>query len=127
MKVRILIVGNDIHIHKLMVDILEITLNDCIIENATNVDGLFERLQKQDEEYNLIILNGRHEGTSDDNAITTVRNVYPQYIDRLIVLVDSPVNQDTIEIHDDVSYVQKPFSLDEFGDLVKQTVFEKTP
>ncbi len=122
MAVQILIVGNDIHIHKLVVDILEITFSTVTIVRATNEEGLFSKLKSSESEYDLIIIDCHNNKKEDEKLLLALRHSYPQLINRLIVLIDTEAEKPDNEILQGISSVLKPFSLDDFGELVKKSV-----
>jgi len=124
MAVRILIIGNDIHIHKLVIDILEITFTDVVIDRATNEDGLFEKLESEGPEFNLLIIDCHNDKINDENLLLALRKAYPHLIKRIILLIDRESEKPDDDILQGMSSVFKPFSLDEFGELVKRSVAE---
>lgn len=122
MAVRVLIVGGDIHIHKLVVDILEITFKETVIDRAINEEGLFGKLDSAESEYNLVIIDCPDNKKAVEDLFMTLTNSYPHVMSRLIILIDSQGVKPADDILQNISCVVKPFSLDEFGELVKKTV-----
>jgi len=126
MSVRVLIIGNDVHIHKLVVDIIEITFKEVTIDRAANEEALLSKLDSQEYSYNLIIFDCHNDKETDEELITSLKNTRPHLLDHLIVLIDSEAEKPAEEVLQKISYVIKPFSLDEFGELVKKIVLNKT-
>ena len=125
MAIHVLVVGNDIHIHKLVVDILEITLNDVEIERATNAEGFFVKHENNVNPFNLFIIDCNHDKSSNEDFLYEVHDRYSDCIDKMIILIDSIDEKPNNEALRNITYIIKPFSLDEFGDLVKKLVSDK--
>ncbi len=124
MPIDILVVGNEMKMHMLIVDILEMTFKNSNIEQATNVQGLFNKLNEQPD-YDLIIIDCQNSGKEDEELIHQLRMDYPHCIDHTLFLFDPIRGMPGDKVLADISYIVKPFSLDEFDALVKRTCLVK--
>ena len=125
MAITVVVVGNDLHIHKLVVDILEITFSDVTIEKATTVQAMLKKFEKQQYGFNLLIIDLQNSKKEDEVLILNLRNKYPHLLSRMILLLDSIEEKPDDTILQNIPCVVKPFSLDEFGELVKKVCSEK--
>lgn len=124
MAVHAFIIGNDLNVQKLIVDILEITFSDIAIDRTTSAEGLFSKLKGKGFDYKLIILDCGGIRKVNEDIILDIRSKYPHLIERMIVLFDSIEEKPGDEVLLDIPYIIKPFSLDKFGELVKKVCVE---
>ena len=124
MAITVLVVGNDLHVHKLVVDILEITFRDVAIDKATNAQAMLKKFESQQYSYDLLVLDLQNSKKEDEVLILNLRNKYPHLVSRTILLLDSIEEKPDDAILQGIPFVVKPFSLDEFGELVKQVCSE---
>lgn len=125
MPINVLIVGSDLSAHKLVTDILEITFNNTKIEKATNAQTMLDKFKTQHYKYDLLILDLQISKKDEEVLILNLRSKYPHLFSRMILLLDSVEEKPEDTILQNISYIIKPFSLDEFGDLVKKICIEK--
>lgn len=125
MPINVLIVGSDLSAHKLLTDILEITFNNTKIEKATNAQTMLDKFKTQHYKYDLLILDLQISKKDEEVLILNLRSKYPHLFSRMILLLDSVEEKPEDTILQNISYIIKPFSLDEFGDLVKKICIEK--
>ena len=120
MYTNVLLVGNEMKTHMLIVDILEMTFKNINIEKATNIQALFNKLNEQPL-YDLIIIDCQNSKKDDEEVINQIRIDYPHLIDRIIFVFDSIEEKPGEEVLMGIPCIVKPFSLDEFDALVKRT------
>ena len=125
MPINVLIVGSDLSVHKLVTDILEITFSNINIEKATNAQTMFDKFKTQQYKYDLLIVYLQISKKDDEVFILNLRSKYPHLISRMILFFDSLEEKPEDTILQNIPYIVKPFSLDEFGDLVKKICIEK--
>jgi len=125
MAINVLVVGNDLHVHKLVVDILEITFSDVTIEKATTAQAMIKKLGTKQYRYDLIVLDLQNSKKEDEVLILNLRNKYPHLVSRLILLLDTIEEKPDDTILQKIPFVVKPFSLDKFGELVREVCSEK--
>ena len=124
MAITVLVVGNDLHVHKLVVDILEITFSDVTLEKATNTQAMLKKIETQQYSYDLLVLDLQNSKKEDEVLVLNLRNKYPHLASRMILLLDSIEEKPDDTILQGIPFVVKPFSLDAFGELVKQVCSE---
>lgn len=120
MPKRVLIIGNDLITQKLLVDILELTFKKVAIDKIISFDGLDDKLKKQQQEYNLIIIDFYNTKDVNEDLIVYLRNNYPLIINNLILHFNSVDVKPDDNVLFDIPYVIKPFSLDFFGELLEK-------
>ena len=125
MQINVLIVGCDLSAYKLVTDILEMTFNDIKIEKATNVQKMLDKIKTQHYKYDLLVLDLQISKKDEEALILNLRNKYPLLVSRMILLLDSLEEKPDDTILQNIPYIAKPFSLDEFGEIVKKICFEK--
>ena len=125
MAIKALVVGNDLHVHKLVVDILEITFSDVTIEKTTNIQAMLKKIETQQYSYDLLVLDLQNSKKEDEVLVLNLRNKYPYLVSRTILLLDSIEEKPDDTILQNIPFIVKPFSLDEFGELVKEVCSEK--
>ena len=125
MPINVLIVGSDLSAHKLLTDILEITFNNTKIEKATNAQTMLDKFKTQHYKYDLLILDLQISKKDEEVLILNLRSKYPHLFSRMILLLDSVEEKPEDTILQNIPYIVKPFSLDEFGELVKKICIEK--
>ena len=125
MAIKALVVGNDLHVHKLVVDLLEITFSDVTIEKTTNIQAMLKKIETQQYSYDLLVLDLQNSKKEDEVLVLNLRNKYPYLVSRTILLLDSIEEKPDDTILQNIPFIVKPFSLDEFGELVKEVCSEK--
>ena len=125
MAIKALVVGNDLHVHKLVVDILEITFSDVTIEKTTNIQAMLKKIETQQYSYDLLVLDLQNSKKEDEVLVLNLRNKYPYLVSRTILFLDSIEEKPDDTILQNIPFIVKPFSLDEFGELVKEVCSEK--
>ncbi len=121
MPINVSVFGNDLSVQKLIVDILEISLNNVKIDKFTNSERLYDSLNKNKGSfYNLIILDCGKERKSIEEIISEIKKNYSYLIERIIIIIDAKEKDLDSSIFNGISSIAKPFSLDDFGELVKK-------
>lgn len=119
METSILIVGSDLDLHELLVDILEMTFPDAHIERALSADSMLAKLEVGETKYRLAVLDYTNGNGAGEELIPTLSRKHPELQGRIIAVVNSagdPVDESVLH---GVPSIAKPFSLDEFGELVE--------
>lgn len=125
MPINVLIVGSDLSAIKLVTDILEITFDSIKIEKATNAQTMLDKFTTQHYKYDLLVLDLQISKKDEEVLILNLRSKYPHLFNRMILLLDSVEEKPEDTILQSIPFIVKPFSLDEFGDLVKKICIEK--
>lgn len=120
MPVRALIAEEDLNLHQVVHDILEMSFKDLRIERAMNYDSLLNVLRQDGAELDLILYDLRFDSSSGQSALSIIRNEMPELLPRLVILA---ANGDELRAQEEargLAYVLHPFSLDDFTDTVKR-------
>ena len=114
--VRVLIGDNDLDSLELVDDLIEIYFKEAAIERALTEEAFFRKLADAVKPFNLILFNVDLEEASGETVIGKLRNGYPELLDRLVILTPGPLPEGS----DFGAYpvLQRPFSLDLFGEVV---------
>lgn len=116
--------GYDLNEHQLIMDILDITFPQVVVDRTTNAEGLFLKLQESGMEYDLIILDLGGDRRHDQEFITMLRESYPRYLSKVVVLFDLTEEKFDEQLLLNLAYLTKPFSLDAFGELIKKVALQ---
>jgi DNA-binding NtrC family response regulator len=119
-KPTVLIASDNLSIYQLMVDILEITFKAVKVERVLDSEKLLGRLADINEGPHLIILDAHLGKENERTALDIVRDEYPGLMDRMVLLCDSLNEPVDPVLPDAVACLNKPFSLDEFGEIAKR-------
>ena len=120
--VKILVADNDMDSHELVHDILEINFKDVRIDRALNLESLLTKIKEANPRYHLILLNLEMQKECDLDILTQIKTINPDILDRIVVMT----NEDTDEVYPKPKYhIPKPFSLDQFGEVVKKACSRK--
>ncbi len=120
MPVRALIAEEDLNLHQVVHDILEMSFKDLRIERAMNYDSLLNALRQEGAQLDLILYDLRFDHSAGHNALSVIRDEMPELLPRLVILA---ANGDELRAQQDtrgLAYVLHPFSLDDFTDTVKR-------
>lgn len=120
MAVNILVASSDLDIYELVVDILEITFKKTKLDRARDYRKSAEMLSSPDAEYNLILLDQGLDTDDERDVLSAMKKDFPQVADRIVLLADPNGPQPDLKLLEGTSCIAKPFSLDEFGDIVKK-------
>jgi DNA-binding response OmpR family regulator len=120
MAVNILVASSDLDIYELVVDILEITFKKTKLDRARDYRRSVEMLSQPDARYNLILLDQGLDKDDERHVLTAMKNDCPQVADRIVLLSDASTPRPDMGILEGTSCIAKPFSLDEFGEIVKK-------
>ncbi|MBD3240172.1 MAG: response regulator, partial [Chitinivibrionales bacterium] len=86
MPVRALIAEEDLNLHQVVHDILEMSFKDLEIERAMNYDSLLNALRQEGPGLDLILYDLRFDQSSGHNALAVIRSEMPDLLPRLVVL-----------------------------------------
>jgi DNA-binding NtrC family response regulator len=113
MQVKVLVAEDDLDVQKVVGDILHINFNDIEIERALDCNSLRQKIGSADPPYDLVLLDQDQTDDAGKNALDIIRDEFPYALARLVAIGD-------LQSDPDVPFIAKPFSLDEFGKIVKQ-------
>lgn len=115
--IRVLIADNDLDSHKLIVDLVEMIFRDVTIDRALSKESLLVRVGAPEADYHLILFNLSLDNNESSEILNYIRTYNSRLIER-IVFIASKNNKD--EIPDELPVLIRPFSLDDFSEVVKK-------
>jgi response regulator of citrate/malate metabolism len=113
MKIKVLVAEDDLDVHKVVGDILHINFNDIEIERALDCNSLRLKIRSANPAYDLILLDQDQTDDTGKDLLEVIREEFPQVLSRLVIIGG-------IQSAPDIPFIAKPFSLDDFGKIVKQ-------
>lgn len=124
MTVSALVAEEDLNLHQVVHDILEICLKDVEVERAMNAEALMRKLREteasEDQQFDLVLYDIRFDEMSGGDSLPVLRREMPQLDPRLILLAGNGDDVRRNEHARDLAYVLYPFSLDDFVDTIKR-------
>ncbi|MBN1980478.1 MAG: response regulator transcription factor [Chitinivibrionales bacterium] len=121
MDVRVLIMGYDLNEHQLITDILEITFPNTVVDRTVNIETFFTKLEESTD-YNLIVLDLSGDRQSNQDFLDKIRARYPQLLERIVILLEQSEVKIDESLIGSISFLNKPFSLDTFGEIIQKVV-----
>jgi response regulator of citrate/malate metabolism len=116
---KVLVADDDLDVHQLVHDILQINLKQVTIDRALTSQSFIKKIKDAKSPYDLILFNIRMNKENGADLLGSVEQQYPDIMDRIILLADSP--EEKKKPHGrDVPCVSKPFCLDHFGEVIKK-------
>jgi DNA-binding NtrC family response regulator len=116
---KVLVVDDDLDIHELLHDILEINFKQVKIDRALSYTTFIRKIDEAKPPYDLVLLNTRLKHESGRDVLATLRTKYPAVFEKVILIADSPVEQND-QAAKEIPSISRPFSLDHFGEVVKK-------
>lgn len=118
--IKVLIADDDLDFHELMDDVLEINFRDVKIDRALSIENFWNRIKECGDQYDLVLFNSSLQQDSEECVLNSIKKLDPALLGKLVLVGDK---QDDIQYSPDLldlPYLQKPFSLDHFGEVVKK-------
>lgn len=112
MIVRVLVAADDLDVHKLVDDILHINFKDVVIDRAMDTNSIRSKIRSMQKPYDIILLG-------DDGAkgyIEILHEECPALMKKAVMICPEGSNQ--IEKWGDILHINRPFSLDAFGEIL---------
>ncbi|MBN2037516.1 MAG: response regulator [Chitinispirillaceae bacterium] len=116
---KVLVADDDLDVHQLVYDILQISLKQVTIDRALTSQSFLQKINDAKNPYDLILFNIRMNKEDGANLLGTVERQFPGLMERIILLADSPEEKKD-PLSKDVPCVSKPFCLDHFGEVIKK-------
>jgi len=114
---NVLVADCDMDSHELVNDILEINFKNVKIDRALCYDSFLNKLQNPGQQYDLILLNPETGKDTGNDTLATLQNSFPELLDRVILLADTQLDSSVVQ---SLPVIYKPFSLDNFGEKLRQ-------
>jgi DNA-binding NtrC family response regulator len=119
MKVKALIANDDMDVHQLMNDILEINFKDVKIDRALSPQSFWTKVSAEDPPYNLIFLTVEYIKEEPAGFMERLEAASPGAPGKVVLMGEK---QDLEGCGEDVAQrplLSKPFSLDQFEAIAK--------
>jgi DNA-binding NtrC family response regulator len=122
MKTNVLVADNDMDVHQLVCDVLEICLRNVKVERAMSLQGFWAKLPAQPEQpWHVVFLSAEYIKEEPDGFADRLTAVNPNVIGKVVILgaeADAELCGEGGLMA--APLLVKPFSLDRFEELVKQ-------
>jgi DNA-binding NtrC family response regulator len=115
---KVLVADDDLDVHELVHDILQINFKQVKVDRALSSKSFLKKLDEADDPYDLILFNVRL-NENGNNCLSMVQQQFPNIMERIILLADSPDGHEK-PLSKNMPCVSKPFSLDHFGEVIKK-------
>jgi DNA-binding NtrC family response regulator len=118
MRVNVLVVDNDSGLHELVNDMLHINYKDVAVDRVRDMDSFRAKVATADQAYDIVIFDGYPPDIDLKKFMDSIKHEFPAFSDKIIMICgsDCPVKPSQCRI----PCLIKPFSLDEFGEIVKK-------
>jgi DNA-binding response OmpR family regulator len=120
MSVRVLVADDDLDVQELVNDILLINFTDVSVERVLDVQTLRKKLGAAKRPYDLIIATSALADPKGTSALSIIRNEFAAYRGKTVILEDTAGKVPRGAEAAGIPILTKPFSLDEFGDIVRK-------
>jgi len=112
--IRVLVGDEDLDVHELVDDILHINFKNVAIDRAMDRNGIRAKIRSMQMPYDLILLG-------DDGMkgfIEIVNEESPDLVKKTVMIC--PQGSNNTEKWTDIPRIVKPFSLDDFGEVLEK-------
>lgn len=116
---KVLVADDDLDVHQLVHDILQINFKQVTIDRALTGKSFIDKIKAARNSYDLILFNVRMNMEQGSNLLDSIKQDYPGIMDRVILLADSPEESSSM-LASQAPCVSKPFCLDHFGEVIKK-------
>jgi len=112
MPIRVLVADDDLDVHELIDDVLHINFRDVAIDRVMDPNSVRAKIRSMKVPYDIILLG-------DDGMkgfIEIVNEECPALMKKTIMIC--PEKSNHIDKWSDIPRIDKPFSLDDFGEVL---------
>lgn len=121
MKTNVLVADDDMDVHQLVCDVLEICLRNVKVERAMSLQGFWAKLPAPPERpWHLVFLSAEYIKEEPVGFIDRLTAANPDVIGKVVILGAAADAESCGESLMAAPLLVKPFSLDRFEELVKQ-------
>lgn len=117
---KILVVDEDLDIHEIIHDILEINFKTVQIDRALNSESFLSKIQNSQPIYDIIIYNLNFDDEINRNSFQDALKFYPDLLKRVILLDTAAKTRDIFPELALVQTIHKPFNLDNFAEIIRK-------
>jgi hypothetical protein len=120
MTIKVLVADDSLDVHELVNDILSISFKDVMVDRVLDVDTFRSKVLSSQPSYDLLLVAS---GLSDDagtDIISVVLDEFPALAKKMAVIEESTATTRLDRSGTPIPLIKKPFSLDEFSDVIKK-------
>ena len=118
--VRALVALNDMGLHQVVEDILEITFREVKTDRVMTPQSLRDYVQERGDEYDLMLLDAAFGQEGEESPLGSLISEAPQICSRLVLIVPKSRKQSLPASLQNFPKVSYPFMLDDFTATVQQ-------
>lgn len=116
MKIKVLVANENMDVHQLMRDIIEINFRDVEITRALSAESFWEKIK---EPRHLVLIGADFIKEDSEAFIDRLKAANPDALGNVII-IGNKEDRDTLdEDAKQLPFLAKPFSLDDFEEIVK--------
>jgi len=120
--IRVLIADNNPDSHELIDDLIEINFRDVQIDHALTGQAFLDKINSETLTYNLVLFNLELDVMEGESILATIKDEHAFLFERMVVLAVEEM--DVSSVPEAAAVVKSPFSLDDFGDVVRKHCVE---
>ena len=121
--IRVLIADNNPDSHELIDDLIEINFRDVQIDHALTGQAFIDKINSEALPYNLVVFNFELDGVEGESVLAAIKNKHAFLFERMVILAAEET--DVSSVPKAAAVVKSPFSLDDFGDVVRKHCVEE--
>jgi DNA-binding response OmpR family regulator len=120
MATKVLVLDDDLDVHELVNDILCITYKDVSVDRALDADSFRAKVMSAKTPYDLVLIASGMTDEANKEIVTIVLDEFPSLLEKTAI-IDETAGVARIDRNGaPIPLIRKPFSLDEFSDVIKK-------
>ena len=120
MPLKVIVADEDLHSHKVIHDILGISLKDVKITRALNLESFLSKLAKGRSPFDLVLFDFHFESPHGLAGLLDILKQRPELAGKVVLLNESADEITSNPQTAALQYIIKPYSLDTFSSVVKR-------
>jgi len=118
MSIRVLVVEDDLNVHKVIDDILEVVYRDLKIDKALTTESLLGKIKQNDTTYDLVLFDIHFEEPAGRDLLLKLRTERPDLNQKIVILNGSYEGISTDQDLKGLPVILRPFSIDKFSETI---------
>ena len=118
MSIRVLVVEDDLNVHKVIDDILEVVYRDLKIDKALTTESLLGKIKQNDTTYDLVLFDIHFEEPAGRDLLLKLRTERPDLNQKIVILNGSYEGVSTDQDLKGLPVILRPFSIDKFSETI---------
>jgi DNA-binding NtrC family response regulator len=123
--VRILVAVEDLSLHQVVQDVLDITFKEAKTERAMSAQSFLERLRERPDDYDLVMLDVSFDTDAPEVPLPTLQAQLPEVLKRTILLASRHDSARIRAEYGEMALATYPFSLDDFTAIIR-SVYDRS-